>query len=362
MQVRCLVGRAVRYPRGATLAFRTFSLFAPLHLLNAFQSCYSCTYCSVRPSSLSLSPPATNASQVPTPPSDIIIDFGNNPSCESCFDAAAYKSHGVPPSPHLAQTGRAKVAPAPSKWGRESGGGAAGFGMGPAKGLGLEGKEEGVVGWRVRREREKSPMVASFDELGEKMRKAGLEDRPAVKALTTRAVSPIKREDTTAPIPQRWSTRNPLAGTTLPATSTSARPPTVSPPASPTRTTLPSLYSSRSPLPTPPLLPRVPGRSLHTSLKPIEDNFSNPPPTSSTPSKPSDEPKPSLANTVCPVCEKSLGYGEYIQLQTGEELHRDCFRCGGCGEVLGGGSFVVKEDKTYHKQVISLSCCARDVD
>lgn len=201
-------------------------------------------------------------------------------------------------------------------------------------------------GWRVRREREKSPMVASLDELGEKMRKAGLEDRPAVKTSTT---VPMKKESP-APASQRWSTRNPPAGTTFPSSSTSTRPRTFSPPASPTRTTLLPYSPSRPPLPTPHLLPRVPGRSVHTSLQPL-DPLSKPSPSISTLPNPPHDFKPSLENGICPVCEKELGYGEYIQLQTGEELHRDCFRCGGCGEVLGGGSFVVKEDKTYHKQV-----------
>ncbi|KAM0755847.1 hypothetical protein T439DRAFT_320545 [Meredithblackwellia eburnea MCA 4105] len=123
-----------------------------------------------------------------------LIDLSGQPSCETCFDTHAYRRADIPPSPHLASqakfsstnntTNALPVPPAPSRWGRPSMGGG-GTTPPPPPGTGLKGDgglrklspsppKAGTGGRRIWEQRENSPLVKSFDELGEKMRGVGL--------------------------------------------------------------------------------------------------------------------------------------------------------------------------------------------
>lgn len=280
------------------------------------------------------------------PETSPVIDFAGNPSCEDCFDREAYKSHGVPPSPHLSQSPfkPATLRPAPSKWG----GGSAK--APPATIVRNVGQSDKGQAWRVRSEREKSPMVASYEELGDKLRKAGLEDRPAPAPMkqssatskpssssSTGASAPTSSAldvfggPTKSSAPSRWSiqagspARLAALSTTKPAT-----PPAPAKLESPTRTASP-------------LLPTVPRSSVHPSLK-IADTKRSPTPSAKT-----------VAEDRCHACSLPLGYGEFIQLpSTGAVLHRGCFRCGGCNETLDGGNYVNAEEKVYHQKACQL--------
>ncbi|ORY90291.1 hypothetical protein BCR35DRAFT_137227 [Leucosporidium creatinivorum] len=302
---------------------------------------------------------------------------------------------------------------------------------------------------RLRMEREKSPMVPSFEELGEKLRRAGLEDphpSTAMKAPvtdniklpsnpvsspreTTRPLatsSPYQRSVKPLPIPPAFS--NPPSTTSIPSTATprpthsrawsmnptsTPNPASATPLASPaitSATSRPSHTRARSLNSTPktttpiasqpyastttppawarpnpavsssspwskalqsepqasqieapppssptrptPLLPTVPRRHLHVSLKPFD---TKPIPSSlASPIKGLNSPKKGgpVAEEMCPACSKPLGYGEFIQLpKTGEVLHRGCFVCGGCGEQLDAGRHTEAEGKVWHSQV-----------
>ncbi|KAK4700100.1 hypothetical protein P7C70_g6151, partial [Phenoliferia sp. Uapishka_3] len=131
-------------------------------------------------------PPLANISvfQSPTTP---IIDITGHPSCESCFDSYAYRAHNIPPSPHLSSQSHffsspapIPVPPPPSKWGRSSIGGSSPKSLSPVRTSPVRGSFGGGAepASRLRRERENSPMVRSYDELGEKLRRAGIETRP----------------------------------------------------------------------------------------------------------------------------------------------------------------------------------------
>lgn len=73
---------------------------------------------------------------------------------------------------------------------------------------------------------------------------------------------------------------------------------------------------------------------------------------SSTPAaaqKPIETKKEEEGEETCATCLKDLGYGEFVQLaHTGAIIHRDCFRCGGCSEILEAGSHVEIEGKAWH--------------
>ncbi|GAA5860314.1 hypothetical protein JCM8547_003460 [Rhodosporidiobolus lusitaniae] len=194
------------------------------------QDCYVCSYCSVRPlpflSSFCVPSLTLLSTGKRNPQTDAIIDFAGRPSCEACFDAEAYKHAGIAPSPHLSQSEFLKapvnVPPAPSRWGRKSVGPAAAAAVKKAVTAGGEERKENVwsatmpqekalVGlgvdsslpaaakqgpaekpkaWRVQQERDKSPLVPSLNELGEKLRQAGFTDAPKLRSPTKSAFPP----------------------------------------------------------------------------------------------------------------------------------------------------------------------------
>jgi hypothetical protein len=276
------------------------------------------------------------------PKTSPVIDFSGNPSCEHCFDAEAYKAHGVPPSPHLSQSPfkPAALRPVLSKWGGSS---RASLSPSTSTGLGARGNDgEKEKAWRVRTERQKSPMVLSFDELGEKLRKAGLEEKTVEQRTptATREKAEVKKSrDTTRPLLNNSPTVTPKAnrGWSLntPIQPSTALAPTPAP--SPATPQVASMKHSVSPL-----LPIVPRSSIHPLIEPVD-------------TKPIPKPSTgSVAEETCPVCRLALGYGEFIQLpKTGEVLHRGCFKCGGCGEKLEAGRHVEAEDKVWHQRVSS---------
>ncbi|SGY33022.1 BQ5605_C002g01436 [Microbotryum silenes-dioicae] len=264
-----------------------------------------------------------NCRENPDPQTGPVIDFAGNPSCEACFDSEAYKTKGVPPSPHLAQKGfdmgpvKANLRPAPSKWG----GSKAKLNLSPAvkpttqtrygqdhsntpagnrnRAL-LAGNDRAVPGWRLRNEREKSPIVASLDEMGNTFRRLGLE----------RSESPLassKRTDIAAQ-------STPVS---LPASSTYGRDVTGTPAVGNT--------TSR----TAPVWSQVPPMTKSIQAK---------------------EGSSATELTHCSVCDLVLGYGEFVQLQgKASVMHKACFLCGGCRKPLDQGRHVEAEGHIWHQ-------------
>lgn len=158
--------------------------------------------------------------KIPNDPSSIVIDFGNLPSCESCFNSLAYLNSTKPTSPILSRSELrpTTLRPAPSKWG------------GPVtppsrdrdRGLDQGGSKSGdegdrTNGWRARRERDKSPMVASFDELGERLK--GLVNKKIGNAAENKEAEKEKIER--RPQPMKRSTWTSSTSTTITTTTTS---------------------------------------------------------------------------------------------------------------------------------------------
>ncbi|GAA5954002.1 hypothetical protein JCM21900_005377 [Sporobolomyces salmonicolor] len=301
------------------------------------ESCYTCSYC-------------TDPSTSP------VIDFAGRPSCEACFGAEAYKARGIAPSPHLSQSEFRKqpvsVPPAPSKWGRPSISSSSppkkasifsASGTNAAMGLGVsdvmradEGQSELGVGekgraWNVRLQREKSPMARSFDELAEKLRKAGLDDlprpassvKPSMASLLTLAPSSPSKRSLLPPTP---------TGSSSSMTKTNG----------PWSAHAPTTRTSTAPHPRPMLAPlqNAGGSSSRSFYSPSAQSFDKRVLTSTS---------NATAEEICPVCKLELGYGQFIELKSGEVLHRGCFTCGGCGKALEG-KYIEAEEKTWHKE------------
>uniref|UniRef100_A0A0K3CAL4 BY PROTMAP: gi/647401258/emb/CDR47384.1/ RHTO0S14e02784g1_1 [Rhodosporidium toruloides] n=1 Tax=Rhodotorula toruloides TaxID=5286 RepID=A0A0K3CAL4_RHOTO len=308
------------------------------------EACYTCSYCE-------------------DPSTSPVIDFAGLPSCEACFDSEAYKTRGIPPSPHLSQSEWGKkpvsVLPPPSKWGRPSL---------PSASLGAAKKsnvwtskaapassssykstvtvnEEKPKAWRVRAERDKSPIAPSLDELGTRLRQAGLVDTPAAAGQT----SPLKPGATTT------------GASSNPSSMASTKSSSFARPASPVKTSSRPASGSNSVFASNLLSPTKPtGSPARPALAPVQPTANPPRPLPSpvqppSPTKlPSSAPQPTLAPAdpdTCPICRLDLGYGEFVELpKTGQVMHRDCFRCGGCEERLGTGKHVEAEGRWWHQQ------------
>ncbi|SCV68631.1 BQ2448_752 [Microbotryum intermedium] len=265
------------------------------------ESCYSCSYCS-------------------DPQTGPVIDFSGNPSCETCFDNEAYKTQGVPPSPHLAQKGfdngpvKANLRPAPSKWGAKGklnlspavkptaqtkyGQDNMNTAAGNSNSVLLTGHERAVPGWRLQNEREKSPIVASLDELGNTFRRLGLERSESPRAS-------LKRPEVVT------------QSNTLPSS------------ASPTYDT----DAGRNHI----------GRNATTRTAPIWSQVS--------PASKNLEQKESARteSTHCSICKLELGYGEFVRLQgRASVMHKACFVCGGCRKPLDQGRHVDAKGQIWH--------------
>lgn len=271
--------------------------------------------------------------QNPTTPA--IIDFASRPSCEDCFDREAYKSHGIAPSPHLSQSEFLKapvnVPPAPSKWGRQSTGPPpprlqtqlpakgkenvwssmaalspsdsklVGLGVAPSSSGGGGGESaEKPKAWRIKQERDKSPLVPSLNELGEKLRKAGFEDVPKprspVKASTS-SFAVVPHPPSPIALPGMTTQRRPLPNPPVPTSPTKTTPRSLSPIKSPSlaERAAPFLQASQQP-PTPSSSSRGHGRSMSVPVNKLSSPFF----TSSQPSEPpAKQPPPS--STARPV-------------------------------------------------------------
>lgn len=205
------------------------------------QTCYTCSYCSV-------------------PCQSIVMDLAGKPSCEPCFDSAAYRTAGIPPSPHLAQSGAFSrplaLRPAPSRWGTKS--------VVTSPTTKLAPTQNKVPGWQVKTARETSAMAPSFDELASKMRLVGL------KEVTTKATTSVQVCATAT------------SGTQVPPVSWLARKPVMSP-----ITTSPFKLDTDSPSSSPALPVKVSSPATGRSPSPIRSNVfmtrdaGNPSPSSS---------------------------------------------------------------------------------
>ncbi|GAA6047489.1 hypothetical protein JCM3770_005772 [Rhodotorula araucariae] len=324
--------------------------------------CYTCVYCD-------------------DPSSDPVIDMSGRPACERCFDAPSSKTRIIPPSPQPKQGSflgqSVSVPPAPTKWGRPSL--APGATSPPKKssvwsakqapqakpsqtGLGIinetfSSRKTGVD--RLRLERDKLPIAPSLNELGDKLRRAGLEDSPRSRSPTKDNVAPASPAKVHPPLPP-----TPCSASLPPSpvkAAAAAWPPGSTSPIKPSFTS-----ASR------PALAPVQPRSLSTLSRPLPSPVQRPPsplkpasPTKSAVSMPvlPSQPAPQITTAgaaaagdeddeACPVCARPLGYaGDFVQLpQTGKTMHADCFRCGGCGNPLGAGKYIEAEGKCWHQQ------------
>ncbi|GAA5912129.1 hypothetical protein JCM6882_003062 [Rhodosporidiobolus microsporus] len=339
------------------------------------EECFACVYCE-------------------NPVTAPVIDFAGRPSCEACFDAEAYRTNGFVPSPHLSQSEFHKtpisLPPAPSKWGRpslvpreakskenvwtstrSSPGELVGLGVSTAPAPDQARSHSTAVepkpkAWRVQQERDRSPMVSSLNELGDKLRKAGFQDanNPAISAA---APVPSSKQafSRTSPAFSSGPPPNPN-----PPTSAAAErdPPSPSPikPVSPSKTiaerSSPWAASHSRSLSAPVVKPMPPSSSrappARAPLKAVQPG--------STPSRAAPSPTRARFPTVeeldpatpkdddgtrCDGCRQELGYGEFIELpKTGRIFHRSCFVCGGCGENLNAGKHVEADGKRYHHE------------
>ncbi|GAA5821653.1 hypothetical protein JCM10212_004312 [Sporobolomyces blumeae] len=327
------------------------------------ETCYVCTYC----------PNPSNTS--------IVIDFAARPSCEACFDSFAYKSAGILPSPHLSQSEWAPppksvaAPPPPTKWGRPSTGGSMVGGAGQrgearpnvwssttlprqsdAIGGGARGAEEGQgqgrekgKAWRVRLERENSPLVRSYDELGDKLRQVGLKDSTAparhartLSSLDVGDITPVT-PSTVPPLKHVAPKAKPLATSSTPSHRPALQPvqpdariasvTTARPEARPEPLTVPSGSAAR------PLRPTA----SSTSVTPLSALARATPTSSDGSSTKTDE------EEACPACRRPLGYGQFAQVASGAVLHLDCFVCGSCRKSITS-TYVEVEGQRYHKE------------
>lgn len=184
-------------------------------------------------------------------------------------------------------------------------------------------------------ERDKSPMVKSLNELGDRMRAVGLEKREALQ--TTQP----KVEKKTSP----WATKStaaPLA-MTAPPSPTRTTPTWAGAPAASSALNKSTLSLTASPVATSSALPRVPAaRALSsTSFSSTASRTTAAPTAAAAPSANDDD--------NCAVCHLALVYGELIQLpKTKELMHRACFVCAGCREMLSSGTHVSAEGSIWH--------------
>ncbi|BGP36236.1 hypothetical protein JCM10449v2_000134 [Rhodotorula kratochvilovae] len=314
------------------------------------------------------------------PSSPPVIDLSGRPVCERCFDAPTAKTRIIPPSPQPTQGSffnkPVSVPPAPSKWGRPSL--PSGASSPPKKGsvwsakqspqvkssasglgIGSQSSSSGKTGLaRLRLERDKSPIAPSLDELGDKLRRAGLEDSPRSRRPTKEGAAPPSPIKARPPLPLTPSSASLPPS---PVKAAAAAWPPRSP--SPTKSTFPT-----SPRPVlAPLQPRSPSTSSRPLPSPLQRPASPLKPASPTkptaslpasPTKSSARIAPAAApaaqsedDETCPVCARPLGYGDFVELgETGKLMHADCFRCGGCGKTLGAGKYVETEGKCWHQE------------
>ncbi|GAA5884543.1 hypothetical protein JCM16303_000020 [Sporobolomyces ruberrimus] len=327
------------------------------------EPCYVCSYCS-------------NLTRT-----SIVIDFAARPSCEDCFDSFAYKSAGILPSPHLSQSEWNKLPveapPAPNKWGRPSlVGSTSVWSSKPAvKRDVIKASVGGATAakgnaWRIRQERDDSPLVETYDELGDKLKKLGL---TGVSSPTT-AVSKVE--------PTSHASR-PLSQAPLSCGSRPASPEKLGLPASNVQSvsSAPSFASTASASPPPrraalqPLQPEtnltsrpdlgpVPAvdrnsASPSRAASPSKKGWGLPPSSSSSrsitplstdgPAALTKLPSPINDQETCPACSRSLGYGQFVELPSGTVLHLECFVCQGCRKSISG-KYVEAETKAYHQE------------
>ncbi|GAA5870053.1 hypothetical protein JCM3774_004346 [Rhodotorula dairenensis] len=276
------------------------------------KECYTCSYCA-------------------NPSTDPVIDFAGQPSCEACFDAEAYKTCGIPPSPHLGQSEFFKPAaalPAPSKWGRPLIAGSPrpapkpsvwssyGSGAQDASASTSSSKTSAMTLdasklSRLQLERNKSPIAPSLDELSDKLRRVGLQNPTAPPKPGTSAIPPPRSE---------------ISGRTLPT---------------------------------------LQQQQQHELFRPLADGSPQPgspdktatmatvSPPSASPSKslPHAQPRRPMDPDCCAICAAPLGDADFVELVTSRlRMHSSCFRCGGCGKQLGGGRFVEAEACWWHRE------------
>ena len=259
------------------------------------------------------------------------------PSCEACFDAEAYKTCGIQPSPHLGQSEFFKptaALPAPSKWGRPS---VAGSPSSAAATRPSIWSSHGPIRQasspsarapssspnklsRLQLERNQSPIAPSLDELGDKLRRVGLQNSPA---------------------PSTAAPHTPSTATPRPALS---------------RRPLPELPRDSS-RPNGPLRSGSPAKAAPAATQPSTSPVKTAPMTtrpSTSPVKPSAE---RLLGSIaspdsCAICAQPLDNADFVELSSSQvRMHSSCFRCGGCGKELGGGRFVEAEARWWHREV-----------
>ncbi|GAA5923669.1 ER membrane complex subunit EMC3 [Sporobolomyces koalae] len=296
------------------------------------EPCYVCSYC----------------------PTSVVIDFAARPACEECFDSFAFKRAGLLPSPHLSQNEwnfkSTQAPPPPNKWGRPSMTGAtsvwssASSASRDPKALTPNGPSTKPAAWRIRQERENSPLVRSYDELGDKLRKVGLSsnDLPSSNAASSPARIVPQSPAATKPSPsldnQTAVSLSSAREALQPVHQNSSRQSPVSPVKSPS--TMPA-----------------DGSGLQTALKPRSVDIPRRWAASGASITPFDSDMPIPTNSpsslrdhqTCPVCRLELGYGDFVELGSGAILHKACFACEGCQQAMSG-KYIEAEGKAYHKE------------
>ncbi|KAG0661167.1 hypothetical protein C6P46_004121 [Rhodotorula mucilaginosa] len=283
------------------------------------KECYTCSYCE-------------------DPTTEPVIDFAGMPSCEACFDAEAYKTCGIQPSPHLGQSEFFKptaALPAPSKWGRPSVAGS------PASAAAARpnvwSSHGGPISQasspstrapsfspsklsRLQLERNQSPIAPSLDELGDKLRRVGLQNSPApsTAAPHTPSTATSRPALSRRPLPELPRDSSKPSGLSRSGSPAKAAPAATQPSTSPVKTAPTTTLPSTSPV-----KPSA-GRLLESTASPDS----------------------------CAICVQALGDADCVELSSsGVRMHSACFRCGGCGKELGGGRFVEAEARWWHREV-----------
>lgn len=219
--------------------------------------------------------------------------------------------------------------------------------------------------WRVKIERENSPLVESYEELGEKLKKVGLNvsaDSKSTSSPSSSSPSKPSRFSSSSTIPSiptldRTATRS--DSKPIQPFETSSRPSSPRPTLRPLQVSGASNSTpqsiSRSPSTTKPASPLKTSSFAHLATSSSTSLTLLP----STKSLSSDTTHSIVEEDqeTCPKCSLPLGYGQFVELSSGAIIHFDCFLCDTCSKSISG-KYVESEGKAYHKDVSTLAFIA----
>jgi len=227
--------------------------------------------------------------------------------------------------------------------------------------------DQGIKGkaWRVKLERENSPLVESYEELGEKLKKVGLNSSASTQPTSFPSPSSPSKpsrfsSSSTAPPLQKLNQAGTKSDTrpspifltgSRPSSPSSLSPSSPRPKLQPIQSTQPIDTSGPASRPTSPTKPSSPLKTSSLAHLVTTSAASITPlsPTSSL-SLNSNKLLVEQDQENCPKCSLPLGYGQFVELSSGIIVHFDCFACDTCHESISG-KYIESEGRAYHKEV-----------